>query len=112
VGVIRGKIWDVAIDLRKDSPSFGKYFSIELSADNGTLLWIPGGFAHGFCVLGDEPADVMYKVDCIYNPKTEGGICWSDPDLGIQWPIKSPLVSEKDNILPSFKDFIRTKSHI
>ena len=107
VGVASGKIWDVAVDIRKDSPTFGKHFSIELSGDNGLMLWIPGGFAHGFCVLGDEPAEAFYKVDTLYDSKTEGGVCWSDPDLGIQWPIHNPLVSEKDQKLQSFNELKR-----
>ncbi len=107
VGVTSGTIWDVAIDLRKSSPTYGKYFSVELSGENGRLLWVPGGFAHGFCVLGSEPADVIYKVDCLYNPKTEGGICWNDPALNIAWPVERPLVSEKDQILPQLRDLER-----
>jgi dTDP-4-dehydrorhamnose 3,5-epimerase len=105
VGVIRGKIWDVAVDLRKDSPTFGQWEAFELSDENGLLLWIPSGFAHGFCVLGNEDADVMYKVDAAYSPKTEGGILYSDPDLKIEWPVKEPVVSPKDLGLPKFSDY-------
>jgi dTDP-4-dehydrorhamnose 3,5-epimerase len=105
VGVLRGKIWDVAVDIRRESKTFGRHFSIELSDDNGRLLWVPPGFAHGFCVLGDEPADVLYKVTELYNPKTEAGIRWNDPDFAIQWPISEPIVSERDNKLPSFEYF-------
>lgn len=105
VGALRGKIWDIAIDIRPQSKTFGKHFSLELSDENGLLIWIPGGFAHGFCVLGEEPADVLYKVDIPYDPKTEGGILWSDPDLHIQWPVKDPIISERDQQLPSFKNF-------
>ena len=96
VGVTRGRIWDVAVDIRKDSSTYGQHFSIELTEDNGKLFWIPAGFAHGFCVLGDEPADVLYKVDQPYNQKGEGGLLWSDPDLKIKWPIENPLLSDKD----------------
>jgi dTDP-4-dehydrorhamnose 3,5-epimerase len=74
VGVTRGQIWDVAVDIRRGSPSFGRSVGIELSDLNGLLLWIPAGFAHGFCVLGDEPADVVYQTDALYNPDGEGGI--------------------------------------
>jgi dTDP-4-dehydrorhamnose 3,5-epimerase len=102
VGVIRGKIWDVAVDVRKNSPTFGKWEAFELSDENGCLLWIPGGFAHGFCVLGEEPADVMYKVDRPYSPTSEGGIIYSDATIGIQWPVKSPIVSGKDQVLQTF----------
>ncbi len=105
VGVIRGKIWDVAVDLRKDSPTYGKWEAYELSDENSRLLWIPAGFAHGFCVLGNEDADVMYKVDAPYSPKTEGGICYSDPELKITWPVQNPIVSGKDQQLPGFKEY-------
>ncbi|HKY04327.1 MAG TPA: dTDP-4-dehydrorhamnose 3,5-epimerase, partial [Blastocatellia bacterium] len=69
VGVARGAVWDVAVDVRANSPTYGRSFGIELSDANGRMLWVPPGFAHGFCVLGDEPADVLYKVDAHYNPK-------------------------------------------
>jgi dTDP-4-dehydrorhamnose 3,5-epimerase len=105
VGVIRGKILDVVVDIRKDSETFGKWESVELSDENGLLLWIPGGFAHGFCVLGNEPADVMYKVDNPYSPKTEGGISYSDPELAIKWPVPHPIVSLKDHELQSFASY-------
>ncbi|HUP56691.1 MAG TPA: dTDP-4-dehydrorhamnose 3,5-epimerase [Bdellovibrionota bacterium] len=107
VGCSRGRIWDIAVDLRPQSPTFGRHYAAELSAENGRLLWIPTGFAHGFCVLGDEPADVIYKVDAFYNAKSEGGIRWDDPDLQIPWPIKRPLVSPRDEQLPTFADYRR-----
>jgi dTDP-4-dehydrorhamnose 3,5-epimerase len=109
VGVIRGRIWDVAVDIRPDSPTFGKSYGIELSDENGQLLWIPAGFAHGFCVLGDEPADVLYKVDARYNAQGEGGIHWADPALAIAWPIPRPTVSRRDEWLDSFASY-RTKA--
>lgn len=105
VGVVHGRVLDVAVDLRRTSPTFGKSFSVELSAENRMMLWIPGGFAHGFCVLGDEPADVLYNVDALYNPKTEGGIYWEDSELAIDWPFKNPILSAKDRKLPSFAEF-------
>ncbi len=105
VGVVRGRIWDVAVDIRSDSPTFGKSFGIELSDLNGRLLWVPGGFAHGFCVIGDEPADVFYKVTTLYNPQLEGGILWDDPDLKIQWPMAAPQVSIRDMHLQSFAHY-------
>jgi dTDP-4-dehydrorhamnose 3,5-epimerase len=105
VGVLRGTIWDVTVDLRPDSPTFGKSSGVELSDRNATLLWVPAGFAHGFCVMGDEPADVLYKVDTLYNPKTEGGIVWNDPELGIRWPHPSPIVSARDQALPTFSSY-------
>jgi len=88
VGVIRGKILDVAVDLRPNSSSFGKYFSIELSDKNTKLMWIPAGFAHGFANIGDSDADVIYKVDNHYNPNGDHGIRFDDPDLNIDWRVK------------------------
>lgn len=105
VGCTRGKIWDVAVDIRKNSATYGKYFAIELSAQNSKLLYIPAGFAHGFCVLGDEPADVYYKVDKEYSKQGEGGIKFDDLDLAINWPIKNPIVSKKDLELPNFHEY-------
>ncbi len=105
VGALRGAILDVAVDIRPDSPSFGEHYKVELSADNGLLLWIPAGFAHGFYVLGDEEADVLYKVDGLYNPKSDSGIRWDDPELKIPWPNPKPLLSAKDQQLMSFADY-------
>jgi dTDP-4-dehydrorhamnose 3,5-epimerase len=105
VGVARGRIWDVAVDLRPESATFGKNFGVELSDLAGRLLWIPPGFAHGFCVLGDEPADVLYKVDAPYNPAGEAGIYWNDPELAIPWPLKDPVVSSRDQWLASFASY-------
>jgi dTDP-4-dehydrorhamnose 3,5-epimerase len=100
--VTRGRIWDVAVDIRPESHSFGRAIGIELSDLNGRLLWIPAGFAHGFCVLGDESADVVYQTDALYDPEGEGGIAWHDPDLAIRWPITNPIVSSRDQQQPSF----------
>ncbi|HEX7316861.1 MAG TPA: dTDP-4-dehydrorhamnose 3,5-epimerase [Pyrinomonadaceae bacterium] len=105
VGVTRGRIWDVAVDIRPHSKTFGRSHHLELSDVNGRLLWIPPGFAHGFCVVGDEPADVYYKVDQDYNPAGEGGILWSDPELAIPWPIGDPVVSIKDGALQDFAEY-------
>ena len=104
-GCIRGAIWDVAVDIRKNSPTYGKWEAVELSDKNGKLLWIPAGFAHGFCVLGIEDADVMYKVDQHYSPKTEGGIVFDDPELDIPWPVQHPVVSAKDEVLQTFRAY-------
>jgi dTDP-4-dehydrorhamnose 3,5-epimerase len=105
VGVIRGKIWDVAIDIRKDSATFGKYFGIELDDVSGKLLWVPPGFAHGFCVLSEGLTDVFYKTTAVYNPGGEVGIAWDDPDLAIDWPVKNPVVSERDRKNISFAEY-------
>ncbi|MCC7367973.1 MAG: dTDP-4-dehydrorhamnose 3,5-epimerase [Chloroflexi bacterium] len=105
VGVPRGRIWDVAVDIRAGSPTYGRSYGVELSDLNGKLLWIPPGFAHGFCVLGDEPADVLYKVDTLYNPQGEAGIAWDDPELAVPWPVSDPLVSQRDTQLQSFAEY-------
>lgn len=105
VGCVNGRIWDVAVDMRPNSPTFGKHFGLELSDENGKLLWVPAGFAHGFCVLGDQPADVMYKVTENYNPAGEQGVSWNDPELAVAWPISNPTVSERDTKQMSFADY-------
>lgn len=105
VGVVRGAIWDVVVDIRPESPTFGHHVGLELSDTNGKVLWIPAGFAHGFCVLGDEPADILYKADVPYNPATEGGLRWDDPGLAIPWPVENPAVSERDQRLLRFAEF-------
>lgn len=102
VGVLRGRIWDVAVDLRPESATYGQHYGVELSDLNGRLLWMPAGFAHGFCVLGEEMADVLYKVDALYRPAGESGISWDDPDLAIPWPVQNPTVSARDQKLSSF----------
>ena len=110
VGCTRGRIWDVAVDIRKTSPTFGQHFGVELSGDNGKMLYIPTGFAHGFCVLGNEPADVFYKVSHPYFKEGDNGIVYNDAELAIDWPIKSPIISDKDKDLPSFKDYKNSKN--
>lgn len=104
VGVTRGRVWDVVVDIRPTSPTLGQHYSTELTDMNGRLLWVPPGFAHGFCVLGDTPADMLYKVDAPYNAAGEGGILWNDPGLGLTWPITNPLVSARDRTMPTFAD--------
>lgn len=106
VRCIRGVIYDVAVDLRKDSPTFGKYVGVILSEFNKYQLYIPRGFAHGFVVLSDV-AEVAYKVDNVYAPDYEGGIIWNDPEIGIDWPVDEPLVSEKDKMWPTLKEAIK-----
>jgi dTDP-4-dehydrorhamnose 3,5-epimerase len=95
VCVIAGTIFDVAVDIRKDSPAFGKWIGIELSAKNRKMLYIPTGFAHGFAVMS-ETAEVTYKVTSEYSAEHEAGILWNDPEIGIKWPVNNPLVSAKD----------------
>ena len=103
VRCVKGEIYDVAVDLRKSSPTFGKFFGINLSAQNFTMLYIPKGFAHGFSTISAD-AEVLYKTSDNYDPKSEGGIRWNDPELAIDWKVKNPIISAKDDILPLFKD--------
>lgn len=104
VGVTHGRVLDVAVDIRPHSPNFGKHVSLELSSENGELLWIPAGFAHGFCVLGDGVADVFYKCTALYDAAGEAGIRFDDADLGIEWPIKQQIISDRDRKLPSLAE--------
>jgi dTDP-4-dehydrorhamnose 3,5-epimerase len=99
VRAARGVIYDVAIDLRRKSPTYGKHEAVELSDENGRQLFVPVGFAHGFCVVSDV-ADVTYKVSAYYDPETERGIAFDDPELGVEWPVEEPLVSERDRNNP------------
>lgn len=106
VRVVKGKVLDVAVDLRPGSPTFGKYVSVELSEDNHLQFFIPRGFAHGFSVLSDEVI-FQYKCDNFYCPESEGAIAWDDPDLGIDWRIPSDrvILSDKDRCHPRLKDY-------
>lgn len=100
VEVARGRIWDVVVDLRAGSPAFGRWEGFELDDEAHRQLWVPPGFAHGFCVLSDT-ADVLYKCTDVYRPDDEGGVAWDDPDLGIGWPdVPIRTLSEKDRALP------------
>lgn len=101
-----GRIYDVAVDLRVSSPTFGQYFAIELSAENKKQLYIPPGFAHGFEAL-DEFVEVQYKQTGYYTPASEGTILWSDPDLGIDWPIKNPVLSKRDQNGMTLKQYLQ-----
>lgn len=103
VRCINGKIYDVAVDLRENSETFGKNVSVTLSEDNKHQLYVPGGFAHGFLVLSEE-ADVAYKVDNDYAPDYEGGLIWNDPQVDIDWPIENPVLSKKDKKWPTLED--------
>jgi len=93
--VLQGEIFDVAVDIRVGSPTFGKWVGVTLSQENYCQLYIPDGFAHGFCVVS-QTATVLYKCTTVYHPQSEGGILWHDPDLGIKWPVSHPLLSPKD----------------
>jgi dTDP-4-dehydrorhamnose 3,5-epimerase len=103
VSCMRGAIWDVAVDLRRDSPTFRRWEGYELSDANHRQLLVPVGCAHGFCVLSDE-ADVHYKLSSYYDPTTEAGIAWNDADVGVEWPIAEPLLSERDRNAPPLAD--------
>jgi len=108
VGVTHGSIWDVAVDLRCQSPTFGQWFSIILNDENHKQLYIPPGFAHGFCVLS-EAADVYYKCTELYSPGNEHGLAWNDPLLNIAWPIQTPILSTKDMHYPSLQELPHDK---
>ncbi len=101
-----GRMLDVAVDLRASSPTFGQWFSIELSAENKRLVYVPVGFAHGFATLSDY-CEVQYKQTGYYRPDAEGGIAWNDPDIGIAWPYTDPVLSRRDQQQRSFQDYRR-----
>jgi len=105
IRVINGKIYDVFIDLRKDSSTFGQWDRINLSTENKKMIYIPRGLAHGFCTL-TENCEILYKMDNYYAPNSEGSIRWDDPDVGIDWPVSNPIISEKDLKAKSFREFI------
>lgn len=108
VWVVQGAVLDVALDVRVGSPTFGRWVAEELSADNKRQLWVPPGFAHGFCVTS-ESAVFVYKCTQYYAPKDEVGVLWNDPDLGIPWPVVEPVVSPKDRALPRLADVDRAR---
>lgn len=99
VRCLQGRIWDVAVDLRPHSPTYRRWEAHELDSDRHRQLFIPDGFGHGFCVLGDS-ADVAYRLSDYFDPERESGIAWDDPDLGIEWPISNPILSERDRSAP------------
>jgi len=103
VRVVRGEVFDVAVDIRPDSPTFGQWEGVLLNEENKTQFWIPPGLAHGFVVLSNI-ADFEYKCTDYYNPANEGCLLWNDPDIGISWPGESPLLSEKDKLGKTFKE--------
>jgi dTDP-4-dehydrorhamnose 3,5-epimerase len=104
VRVLKGAIYDVAVDVRTGSPTYGRWVGAELTAERGDQLFVPRGFAHGYVTLTDD-CELFYKVDGLYAPQTEGGAIWNDPDLAIDWPLKGePILSDKDKVLPRLKD--------
>ena len=103
VRVVAGEVYDVAVDIRKDSATFGQWEGVVLSGENKRQFWVPPGFAHGFLVLSDY-ADFEYKCTDYYDPSDEGAIRWNDPDIYIQWPVDTPTLSTKDKVPPYFKE--------
>lgn len=101
--VMRGTIFDVVVDIRKDSPTFGKWFGTELSDEGIRQIYMPHGFAHGFCVLS-EYADLHYKVSQRFDPNDDGGLRWNDSDIGIEWPVHAPIISDRDRNHPIFRN--------
>ena len=108
VQVLQGEVFDVAVDIRKGSPTFGQWTGITLSNQNHRQFFVPSGFAHGFCVLSDT-ALFHYKCTDYYAPSCEGGIVWNDPDIGIEWPVKTPVLSAKDSAYGRLKDYPEQK---
>lgn len=100
-----GRILDVAVDIRVKSPTFGRWFGIELSADNKKMLYVPPGFAHGFATLTDF-AEVQYKQTAYYRPETEGGLLWNDPEIGIAWPYDNPILSRRDQAQQTLRQYL------
>lgn len=115
VRVVNGEVFDVAVDLRKNSKTFGKWFGVVLSAENKKQFFIPKDFAHGFVVLSDE-AEFCYKVTDFYHPNDEGGLMWNDPEIGVEWPMpegmteKDLILSEKDKIHPGFSEYVKSQN--
>jgi dTDP-4-dehydrorhamnose 3,5-epimerase len=103
IRVTRGAVFDVAVDLRKTSPTFMQWRGYELSAANYTMLFVPAGFAHGFCTL-EPDTHVQYKVDVPYAPQFDSGIIWNDPQIAVSWPVAAPILSAKDAVLPRLND--------
>jgi len=107
ISVVQGRIWDVALDCRPDSPTFGQWEAIELNSEELTQFFIPAGFAHGYCALSDT-AYVQYKVSTPYDPALERSIRWNDPSLQIPWPARNPIVSQRDQTSPLFREVFAT----
>jgi dTDP-4-dehydrorhamnose 3,5-epimerase len=105
VRALRGSIYDVAVDVRPDSATRGQWFGIELNDENRLQLYVPPGFAHGFATLSDV-AEISYKCTAAYKPEDDFGIVWNDPDIGVEWPVDNPIVSDKDAAAPYFRDIV------
>jgi dTDP-4-dehydrorhamnose 3,5-epimerase len=101
----RGALFDVAVDIRRGSPSFGRWYAVELTETNYRMLWVPAGFAHGFCALTDG-ADLVYKVTELYRADCDRSILWNDPEIAIQWPVRDPILSAKDAAAPRLRDAV------
>ena len=116
VRVVNGEVFDVAVDLRKGSKTFGKWYGVVLSAENKKQFFIPKDFAHGFIVLSDE-AEFCYKVTDFYHPNDEGGLMWNDPEIGVEWPMpegmteKDLILSDKDKVHPSFSEYVKNQKY-
>jgi len=108
VYVLQGEVFDVAVDIRQESPAFGKWFGVSLSADNKRQLWVPAGFAHGFCVTS-ETALFVYKCTDYYQPDAEGAVAWNDPRIAVDWPLERPELSAKDNSASPLDDIPRSR---
>ncbi|MFK7733230.1 MAG: dTDP-4-dehydrorhamnose 3,5-epimerase [Pseudomonadales bacterium] len=104
VRVTRGSVFDVAVDVNPESETYGQHVGVDLSEDNHRLFWVPPGYAHGF-VVTSEIADFQYKCTDYYQPADEGGVAWNDPDIGIDWPVEQPTLSEKDSALPRLAEY-------
>ena len=105
VSVSWGSVYDVAVDINPDSPTCGQFVGVELNDENHRQLWVPPGYAHGFCVLS-EVADFQYKCTDLYHPEDEGGLIWSDPDVNIPWPVETPKLSAKDQCNPTLRQLL------
>ncbi len=103
VRVARGAVYDVAVDIRPSSPTYGKWFGIELNEENCSMLYIAPGLAHGFATLRDDTV-FLYKCTDIYSPEHDGGILWNDPDIAVKWPVDNPILSDKDKVRPLLRD--------
>lgn len=105
VRCVRGRLWDVVVDIRPESPTLGQWFAVELSEENRKMFFIPVGFAHGYAVLSDQ-AECLYKCTNLYDAKLETGIRWNDETIGVDWPVENPILSERDQMAQSFEEYL------